>query len=148
VGYDMTIENDAGLTEEKAYFRLNIFGMSAYRNIMYDLGMLDMDAQGTPFPLMEEFLNDTEYQDACREITDSESPEPKGIPPYKTGSNDGWLITPAELRAALATYDAAPKERRQDVVWEAFESTSERQYWNKWILFLRRAEKHGGFRVW
>jgi hypothetical protein len=144
VGYDMTVENDTGLSEEKAYFRLNIFGMSDYRNVMQALGMLDFDAHRPPFPCMEEFLNDSEYQEACREITDAEAPTPSGIPPYKTGSSDGWLITPRELRAALATYDATTKVQRSDALWSGLGDVNmeERQYWNKWILFLRRAEKN------
>jgi hypothetical protein len=145
----MTIEHDAGLTESKAYFRLNIFGMARYRDAMFNLGMLDNYAQGGVFPKAADFLNDTEYQEECRKVTDAEDMRPTGIPPYKLGTNDGWLVTPREIHEALENYALTAGSDRDEQLWEiASLGTEERQYWNKWILFLRRAEKHGGFRVW
>jgi len=35
-----------------------------------------------------------------------------------------------------------------DVAFAYVEDREGRAYWNQWIRYLRRAAKHGGFRVW
>lgn len=72
-------------------------------------------------------------------ITDAQAETPTGIPAYKFGSNDGWLVTPDELTAALAAYDAC--------IADGVEPPSF-TWWGDWIDYLRRAARHGGFRVY
>ncbi|GHO60047.1 hypothetical protein KSB_85220 [Ktedonobacter robiniae] len=72
-------------------------------------------------------------------ITDVQAEIPTGIPAYKFGSNDGWLVTPDELSAALAAYDACIADGVEPPAFT---------WWGDWINYLRRAASHGGFRVW
>lgn len=66
--------------------------------------------------------------------------QPTGIPAYKFASNDRWLVSPAEITAALAVYDGLA-QAEQD---ELFGSLGD---WDGWIAFLRRAVDRRGFRV-
>jgi hypothetical protein len=134
VGYDMYIEGALevgakGLSndDEPGYFRLNIFGMSRYRDYMDELGMLDWQTSAPDGEGYEDFALD----------------EPTGIPGYKFCSNDGWLVTPAEIRVALALAESSGKaaKLRKQLGEDA-------DYWAAWIKYLQRAEQAEGFRVW
>jgi hypothetical protein len=42
-------------------------------------------------------------------VLEWQAEQPAGIPEFKIGgSSDGWLVTPAEIRAALAALEAHP----------------------------------------
>ncbi|MEV4190778.1 hypothetical protein [Streptomyces toxytricini] len=72
---------------------------------------------------------------------DWQAERPTGIPHYKIGEgNDGWLVTPAEIRAALAAFEAQPDAAKAGTM-------AEEPRWDEWIDYLRRAAEHGGFRV-
>lgn len=68
-----------------------------------------------------------------------------GINAFKFSSNDGWVVTPAEIHAALETY----RGHTEDAVQEALGSVgaTNLNHWMTWITFLDYAEQQGGFRV-
>ena len=59
------------------------------------------------------------------------------IPRHKLWTNDGWLITPDELTAALPRAPRSALDRRQRPV----------PWWRQWLDYLDTARGHGGFRV-
>ena len=89
-----------------------------------------------------------------------------GIPGFKLNANDGHVVTPREIRAALATYDAllnteecldivvgprgapvrVPLAVARVFIAEEYEAAWLFEHWTTWIAFLRRAE-HAGFNV-
>jgi hypothetical protein len=142
--------------EEHSYFRLNVWGMSAAREAMWKLGMLDDAFEYGEFPDAEDFGVTSEMYDF--DDDDPATPEPMrryreaqnkvlgamatpvvGIPVFKLGSNDGWIVTPEELRVALAEYDAATLDDLAHI--------PDGDWWPKWIEYLRYAQERGGFRV-
>jgi hypothetical protein len=152
MGYDMYIEERKTLTKDKEYFRLNISGMPLFRHVMKRLDMLDWDVVAGPWPA--DTLNDTEYADEAALVTDANH-STKGISAYKLCSNDGWLVTPEELHNALEAYQSHADSRAavvRQVLYLEFDNPEDRKwmsnYWRQWIAFLKRAEKHGGFRVY
>lgn len=139
---------------ERSYFRLNIWGMGEARQIMDRAGMLDLHRpEAARWPKDEdhgvtpEMWNDWDgepddktpaelraYLAACAVVTDSQRDVPTGIPLHKLGTNDGWLVTPDEIGAALA---ALGDKQLPDAP----------QWWAAWVDWLRYAQAHGGFRV-
>ena len=59
------------------------------------------------------------------------------IPRHKLWTNDGWLITPAELDAALSRAPTTALDRRQRPI----------PWWRQWLDYLDGARGHGGIRV-
>jgi hypothetical protein len=59
------------------------------------------------------------------------------IPVHKLWTNDGWLLTPAELTAALPRAPASATDRRQRPI----------PWWHQWLDYLDTARGHGGVRV-
>jgi hypothetical protein len=59
------------------------------------------------------------------------------IPLHKLQTNDGWLVTPGELAAALPHAPTAALDRRQRPI----------PWWNQWLDYLEVSCGHGGFRV-
>ncbi|MCX3059581.1 hypothetical protein [Streptomyces beihaiensis] len=167
MGYDMYIENtpdDAVEGEDTSYFRLNIWGMSQYREIMHQLGMVTMDYQKPNFPEKPDSI-DWEDVSAIRYPEDYESQQPVkpeavtfaktidehlawhpnppfGIALHKFASNDGWLVTPEEIAAALETYRTHSGDEVEVIV-----GADRLDYWLEWIAYLERARQRGGFRV-
>jgi hypothetical protein len=148
----------------RSYFRLNIWGMGECRELMIKFGMLT-DEPGTAFPTLDayeliEFPDDPEhfegraraeiiknqtdaeraYLAAIKATTDADEGGP-GIPAYKFSSNDGWLVTPRQIDAALALYRAAPDDDKKS-------AAAEHPWWPEWIAFLAHAKGRGGFRVY
>lgn len=149
---------------DRSYFRLNIWGMSYCRDVMDRLGMVT-DEDAPRFPSLEDFglseypedpadydgdkrteveahLADADRQflAALKATTDFE-PEPvRGIPIGKFGSNDGWLVTPRQIEAALSAWHGQPEHVQTGV-------EAEFTWWSEWITFLAYAKDRGGFRV-
>lgn len=73
--------------DDPGYFRLSIHVGDAFMSAMHELGMLA-----------------------------GHGPDGHGIPAPKLQQQAGELIAPAELRTALATYDAVPEPVRYSVV--------------------------------
>jgi len=59
------------------------------------------------------------------------------IPRHKLWTNDGWLITPDELDAALPYAPTSALDRRQRPI----------PWWRQWLDYLDGARGHGGVRV-
>ena len=59
------------------------------------------------------------------------------IPRHKLWTNDGWLITPEELTAALPHAPSSAVDRRQRPI----------PWWRQWLDYLEAARGHGGVRV-
>lgn len=73
-----------------------------------------------------------------------EEPAPvEGIPAYKTGSNDRWLVTPGEISAALEAFD---RNRPADYMADPDDPWSDESFFLGFVDFLR-ACRDGGFRV-
>lgn len=134
-------------------FRLNIFGMSRYREAMFELGMMHESTNPvTPDDwesLPEDYDADSEeaYYEAKDKITARHGINPlPTLPSHKFGSNDGWLVTPDEIRASLTKWDDWNSEDHHDVS-ESVAKVISTDYWNAWIAYLRLAAEHDGFRV-
>jgi hypothetical protein len=59
------------------------------------------------------------------------------IPRHKLWTNDGWLITPNELDAALPHASSSALDRRQRPI----------PWWRQWLDYLDTGRGHGGIRV-
>ncbi|QVJ00406.1 hypothetical protein KGD82_16735 [Nocardiopsis eucommiae] len=168
MGYDMTWENAS--QHEDPYFRLNIFGMARYSESMHRLGML-YPAEPGSFPQAHEHGTTWEHVwtvgDEAAPDPDADTPklteeqaeaardfatrlethlsqhpgDTPGIPSFKFSTNDGWLVTPEECKAAAqAARAATPTQLDANV-------GPEREYWGRWVEYLEKAAEHGGFRV-
>lgn len=132
------------------YFQLNIHGMGRYREAMADLGMAhwsdDPVTQGDwdNLPEWETDEDEAAYREAADKLTAqhgaSDNPT---IPLHKLSSNDGWFVTPDEIRAALEVWDA----HDLDGLSTETHSVIETDYWGEFIAWLRLAAEHDGFRV-
>lgn len=132
-----------------AYFRLNIWGMDRYREAMWDIEGMVNDVPTPRFPDFdpERYESDDEYTahyDRQALLVKARSPEAPGIPLYKLGSNDGWLVVPDECAQAVAAWERYCDEGGGQV----FDDPDENAYWDAWIAFLRHCRDHGGFEVW
>jgi hypothetical protein len=59
------------------------------------------------------------------------------IPRHKLWTNDGWLLTPDELDAALPHAPTNATDRRQRLI----------PWWTQWLDYLDTGRGHGGIRV-
>jgi hypothetical protein len=160
---------------EQSYFRLNIFGMSAWADLMYELGMIFDDGEHPAWPKAEDFgitdedveaveypeffttppaLTDAQRTAAQKYLTELDrilawhGKETPGIPAHKFGSNDGWIVLPAECQAALAIYVAKLEEIGQDAMRNLVENKIGRPgRWAQWLAYLNGAITHDGFEV-
>ncbi|MET7649909.1 hypothetical protein [Streptomyces sp. NPDC005486] len=82
-----------------------------------------------------------EYRAAYQAVMDAAEPDPTGIPTYKLQFNDGFLVSVAEISAALTTYEAHPNVAIAEM--PVGDPT-----WRHWMAFLRRSQTHGGFRTY
>jgi hypothetical protein len=124
-------------TPRPTYFRFSIFGMGPFREAMESLGMLRYDGRKWPHDMGE--IEQQEWVASTLDPCDALRGE-------KFCSNDGWLVTPEEIKAALATYDALDRGAAETQVSLYVQDV---RYWREWIGFLRNAaEKAEGFRVW
>jgi len=60
------------------------------------------------------------------------------------GTNDGWIITPAEIRAAL---NACERHPDRDTVYTTMNGLWDGGRWQAWIDYLTRAAEHHGIEV-
>lgn len=135
-------------SEVEGYFRLNIWGMGLCRELMSNAGMLDVEAERGRYPRAADFGADdgVDPEDAVPGSPEAaceaarlewRSASTGGlIPAYKLGSNDGWLVTPTEIRNSL---DAL--ERHGPVAGAP-------TWWPDWVSYLRKMVERGGFEVY
>lgn len=162
----------AMLEAEGYYFRLNIWGMGIARTVMALRGMVHEygypdQAAWEALPEYDESHPDDdggpEYR-AARDALVGATVEHPGIAIWKFGSNDGWLVTPIEIKSALALYKASCEASGDDpVTWMPYvretgrwaeevcapdvEGAQAVEWWQSWLLWLGGAAEHGGFRV-
>lgn len=164
----------------QSYFRLNISGMGAVRQAMGEIGMVFDDDPHPPFPEAEDYGTAYEYvwavedpeddPDTFRDMTAEDFSKAQayiaekdrvlawhgrtdtpGIPIHKFGSNDGWLVLPAECEAAVRIYRDWLREggeRRLAKVLAGAGLGDYPELWQQWIDYLIGAAKHGGFEVY
>ncbi|MGO1230651.1 hypothetical protein [Glutamicibacter arilaitensis] len=131
---------------DPSYFRLNIGGMGLYMQTMLELGMAHASAAPKiEWPSYPDDEDDAEAMDAFWALKDERTGQhlttDPTIPSHKLyGTNDGWHVTPAEIRAALNAWDSRPSS-------ETVNEITQTEYWGKWIDYLRLAADSGGFRV-
>lgn len=120
-------------------------GWEPIRFAMNNLGMLarsspppkpDLTVLGWNGPVGYDVLSDPTLPevaaDAIWQWLECE-PTASSIPDYKL-TNSYWIVTPTEIRSALARLDGKP--------------TPDVPGWDAWIAFLRRAANAGGMQVW
>jgi len=155
MGYDMYFRGKRFTDGDEVCFRLNIFGMARFADYMAERGMIFEAGQHPPFPeggwdAHYRLRWPEDYKDEPTTLSDEQikalaaqvdevlawhGPEVPGIPAHKFGSNDGWIVTPAECEAAwrLGKDQPAPPDHEE--------------YWAKWLDYLHRAASNGGFEV-
>jgi hypothetical protein len=147
-----------------AYFRLNIWGMGEYREAMNTAHMLFFAEDGSSYPNHTEFaiprdddgqlIEDSEQYQAYRAAVTAYIEHDHGhvgIPVHKLGSNDGWLVTPAECEGAIEAWEQYVDSEHDGVEGQAaiaLRGEDDADYWLRWIQFLRVASNGGGFRVY
>ena len=157
MGYDMYFRGKTYADGDESYFRLSIFSMSRYCQHMAERGMIFDAGPYPPFPdggdwdKIDQFRYPEFYQDsaplteeeiqaakehlaATDEVLSWHGPEIPGIPGHKFGSNDGWIVTPAECEAAYRIGKDKPAPDGEEK-------------WAQWLDYLHRAAAHGGFEV-
>lgn len=73
----------------------------------------------------------------------------KRPPLHKFCSNDGWLVSPTEIRGALSVYDSFPAGPRRLLLDLSFRSEADCvARFEEFIQFWRDAALHGGFEVY
>lgn len=146
-----------------SYFRLNIFGMGAYRKHMAERGMLANIDNPKPWPEQKDFgVSDADWDNydsddkstwtpalaAYKAATDAVVEFETGglMPAYKFGSNDSWLVTPDEITKSLEALHRWEDKQRDlhGQSWVDPLSAQEEGYWNKWLRFLYCARGYGG----
>ncbi|MFJ3229946.1 hypothetical protein [Streptomyces sp. NPDC086787] len=160
MGYDIYIQaTDGKLAEgDENYFRFAWTAMPRTLDAMANFGMLtelpvpsvpplsayglatDDFQPGTP-PDQATANRIAEFRAAYQAALDYGESKPTGIPSYKLQVNGGFLVTVAEISAALAAYAAHP---HADVA----EMPMGDPTWRSWTTFLRRAQKRGGLRTY
>jgi hypothetical protein len=155
---------------DRSYFRLNIFGMGRYCQVMADLGVLREDYDRAEQSAYPEDVPDEYWDWDDDEPTDIE-PETlarfteikaaigawqswspagpvKGIPAHKFGSNDGWHVTPEEAFYAASTIRALdPQVVTKTLTAHGFTAPDRLAYWESWVQWLDDSSQHGGFKV-
>jgi hypothetical protein len=139
------------------YFRLNIWGMGIARQIMQERGMIHYEGDHPDWPLVEDFgfSSENEYYeasedddrkmsyDAANRQVKVFSPEVPGIPAWKFGSNDGWVVTPIDIGGAMVRL----RESGLSEVMPTYDGHTV-DWWPDWIEWMNLAAAHGGFEVW
>lgn len=125
---------DATERAEFWYFGLNIWGMGVAREELLKAEVM-VNVETPPWP---EF-ND-ENGDGLDLIRESVAPgDTHGIPIYKVGSNDGWLVTPGEITTGVGWADAHHPGWRDELT----------DYVALFVTWMERAAAEGGgFRVY
>jgi len=164
---------------ERSYFRLNVWGMGLFRDLMFNLGMAFEDEPHPEWPEVEDYgitYDDVravrypeDYPDEVKALTTEDrekvdaflaaqrevlswhgKTDTPGIPLHKFGSNDGWLVVPAECEAAVKAWESYVADCGEAAAHAAISSRLGGRpvdRWLAWIEYLRGAARHGGFEV-
>ncbi|MDF5756591.1 hypothetical protein [Spongiactinospora sp. TRM90649] len=159
-----------------SYFRLNIWGMGLYRELMLQLGMAFDDEPHPAWPKVEDYgvtnqqvwavedPNDhpqeyaaitpevmqqvLAYQGEHERVLSWHGLEVPGLPLHKFGSNDGWIVLPVECEAAVRIWRKHKGLQSEAAVRARLGSDDAFAYWLTWIAFLEGGVTHNGFEVW
>lgn len=148
--------------EAESYFRLNIWGMGAMRDLLAAGGSLSWEASHPDFPSFEVWLEEDEpgYEEQSAAIAVATDSDTGGVlPAYKVSDNSGWLVTPTECMATALTWfegggrdQARAEAEEQAVKWSRdgeFATTDHVLHWaDRFVEWMAAAAGHGGFRVW
>ena len=162
---------------ERSYFRLNMWGMGLYCDLMEQVGMVfeddphpawpkagdfgitDDEASAIEYPedypditwTDERLVSALKYKDAQTAVLDFHGKtDTPGIPAHKFSSNDGWHVLPVEAEAAVRIWLKFVEDNGEDAARNLIENGSGgRGYdrWLSWINYLAGAAKHDGFEV-
>jgi leucyl-tRNA synthetase len=126
------------------YFRLNIWGMSRARNLLYEYGMA-YDSDSDHFSEDGVVVDPRTSPLATAGVQDGVP----GIAIHKLCSNDGWIVTPEECLGALAQWRIYCKEHGLDLR-HAPETPDDGpvDWWQDFLAFLASSAEHGGFAVY
>lgn len=130
---------------ERSYFRLNIWGMGNVCTAMLNLGMAYESLSERTWP---EIPGD--WESAAGELKREHPAGGSTIPVHKFGSNDGWIVTPAECLEALAAWHAHTEGERDDALSAAGIDRNDPAWaklWRQWLAFLELAAHCEGFEV-
>lgn len=162
---------EATNTADVSYFRANIRGMDWLRGVMVKLGMMHYEGHHPDWAQAKDFGLDYE-PDSARQVGDSWvdhrerpdlfsdaelayfkaddevrafAPEVPGIPAWKFGSNDGWIVGPVEIGGALHNLaqhdqDEIAKLCHEDD-WDGLD------FFTRWVEWMRASMEYGGFEV-
>jgi hypothetical protein len=92
----------------------------------------------------------TLYDRECAELLKRHPAGGSAIPLHKLGSNDGWLVTPAECLEALGAWHARTEGERDDALQSAGIDRNDPDWadlWKRWLEFLELAAHCDGFEV-
>ncbi|WP_158835081.1 hypothetical protein [Streptomyces sp. NRRL S-350] len=149
-------------------FELNRWQMAAYRRAMLRLGMtvanscpefpalpagttpgdLDVAAHPDRYEDREPKPEVIAYNEARKKALAWHTDPPRAIEAHKFATaHQGWLITPAEIFAALTVYRRGHSAKEVIDILHAAD-VSDLDLWNRWIDFMTRAQHQGGFSVW
>lgn len=142
--------NDA----QASAFRLNIHGMRLARQAMAEVGMIHCQFEDQAPPWVDHpCQNDVDPCSMCDlQMNDRDTyyrtaqprlawaPEVPGIPVWKFGSNDGWLVGPVECLGALDAWEKAPDALKRVIL-------DRLPWWPEWLAYLAAAAQRGGFCV-
>ncbi|MET9089422.1 hypothetical protein ABZX77_47490 [Streptomyces sp. NPDC004237] len=151
---------DAMEAARTTHFFLTTWAMSECRGVMDHFGML-VAAQPPARPAPEAYGTTSaqaapstaggaapeqvrHYHRALRKRLAWTPPRPGGIVIHKLGGDEGWMVTPGEIRAALAAYETS-RASNPALLSNLIEDAD---WWPEWIDYLRRAAAHGGFRTY
>jgi hypothetical protein len=145
VGYDMYRRGEDRKSEAD-YFRLNIWGMDEAREQLYRVGIV-RGADAPPVPRPEDFgldadndgidlADDHPYMVACRHWQEGFHGEAPGIPSYKLGSNDGWVVQPLEVQSGVRYADEHHPGWRDGLA----------DFVAEWVTWMEASPE--GFEVW
>ncbi|WP_279582853.1 hypothetical protein [Fodinicola feengrottensis] len=154
---------EAMRAEEVWCHRLNVWGGASMSSIMEALGMgfwqpNEPDLPDLPdgmtwdepdFDEEENPLSDRAkaYMAASDKVLAAHCGEIPGIPLHKiAGTNDGWVVTSVEIRAALTILDSTAEARIADAFAEyawSDDPVRSRTWFDSWVRFLRDAAELG-----
>jgi hypothetical protein len=157
------------LNQDLTYFRANIAGMSLLRGVMENFGMVADSGPLTTWPVPTDYGTDWDEAHEQRETGkcdenvrafldqhDAHLRDPgndeglMGV--HKFCSNDGWVVTPAEIHESLERYDRVKAENpagfEKAMALLDEQGNGLRSFWERWIAYLRVAEISDGFEVW
>ena len=118
-------------------YRYNIFGGGAMREALFVTGLMD-ERRVPDFPPYDAKASEAvrdHYTATVREILDRDYGG--AIPSFKLGSNDGWLVTPAEIQRGI---DRGMVERGLLSLSDAYD--------RRFVRWVIKSMEHGGFRTY